>query len=223
MEMIIFDIRYGELQEHGTLPNCFRFSLKDKLTEKDVDKFIKDFDCIKEEAKTICILGASCLTSNPDELNGVELYHVKAVKKIISKMEKNNFMHVTTAEEGFEKCHELCIDYSLRIQEHSPEDCYYCIKTEEIKSKGNSEGTFKKFAGKFSSLYERMGQKFKDLLYKKNQEFVVENENDDENVFDSTYPEFDPSKLDNESTNTQDMFEQNNGRSNSKCVTLKFS
>ena len=85
-----------------------------------------------------------------------------------------------------------------------------------MKNKDNSEGTFKKFAGKFSSLYERMGQKFKSLLYKKNQEFVVENENDDENPFDSTYPEFDPSKHDNESTTTQDMFEGIPVRPNSK-------
>lgn len=62
MEMMIFDIRYEELQEHGTLPNCFRFSLKEHLTEENVDKFIKDYSCCKEAASTICILGASNLT-----------------------------------------------------------------------------------------------------------------------------------------------------------------
>lgn len=45
MEMMIFDVRYEELQEHGTLPNCFRFSLKEKLTEEDVQKFIEDYAC----------------------------------------------------------------------------------------------------------------------------------------------------------------------------------
>jgi hypothetical protein len=43
MEMMIFDVRYEELQEHGTLPNCFRFSLKQRLTDQDVDQFIKDY------------------------------------------------------------------------------------------------------------------------------------------------------------------------------------
>jgi len=45
MEMMIFDVRYEVLQEHGTLPNCFRFSLKERLTDEDVDKFIKDYSC----------------------------------------------------------------------------------------------------------------------------------------------------------------------------------
>lgn len=43
MEMMIFDVRYEELQEHGTLPNCLRFSLKERLTEEDVNKFIEDY------------------------------------------------------------------------------------------------------------------------------------------------------------------------------------
>lgn len=88
IEMMIFDVRYAELQEHGTLPNCFRFSLKEKLTEEDVNKFIEDYGCCKEAASTICILGAGNLTGDLENLNGVEKFHVKAVNKIISKMEK---------------------------------------------------------------------------------------------------------------------------------------
>lgn len=83
MEMMIFDVRYKELQEHGTLPNWFRFSLEEHLTEKMVDKFIQDYSCIKEAAGTICILGASNLTSDVDNLSGVEQFHLKAVNKII--------------------------------------------------------------------------------------------------------------------------------------------
>ena len=120
--MMIFDVRYEELQEHGTLPNCFRFSLKERLTEEDVNKFIEDYSCCKEAASTICILGSSSLTNDFESMNGVEQFHVKAVNKIIKKMEKNNFVHITTCEEGFEKCHEFCKEYDLRIQEHYPEE-----------------------------------------------------------------------------------------------------
>ena len=85
---MIFDIRYEELQEHGTLPNWLRFSLKERLTDEDIDKFIEDYSWWKAVASTICILGAGRLTGNLDELNGVEKFHIKAVNKIISKMEK---------------------------------------------------------------------------------------------------------------------------------------
>lgn len=132
-----------------------------------------------------------------ESMNGVEQFHVKAINKIIKKMEKNNFIHVTTCEEGFEKCHELCKEYDLRIQEHFPDDCYYCMKDEE----GNKEreGTFKYFQGKFSSLYEKMGQKFKGLLALKNEFVVEDNDMDDESLLSSTFPDFDPSKFDSES------------------------
>ena len=121
IKMMIFDARYEELQEHGTLPNCFRFSLKERLTDEDVTTFIDKYACAKQVGDIICIMGASNLTGDPDSFNGVEDFHVKAVNKIINKMEKNSFLHVTTLEEGFEKCHELCKLHDLRIQEHSPE------------------------------------------------------------------------------------------------------
>lgn len=111
-------------------------------------------------------------------------------------MEKNNFIHVTTCEEGFEKCHELCKQYDLRIQEHYPEDCYYCLKEQGINNDSRSEGTFKILSGKFSSLYEKMGQRLKDLVFKKNQEFVVEDDIEEEDsLLSSTFPDFDPNKI----------------------------
>lgn len=208
MEMLIFDVRYQELQEHGTLPNCFRFSLKERLTDEDVDKFIQDYSCCKEAARTICILGAGNLTNKHENMNGVELFHVKAVNKIINKMEKHNFKHLTTVEEGFEKCHELCKMYDLRIQEHYPEDCYYCIRDEEAKGYPRSEGTFKLFAGKVSSLYERMGQRLRDLMYKKTTEFVVENEDNEDTSESGMFPDFDPNKYDSDPSIIQETTER---------------
>lgn len=111
-------------------------------------------------------------------------------------MEKHNFLHITTCEEGFEKCHEFCKEYDLRIQEHYPEDWYYCIR-ESDKDTSKSEGTFKLLQGKFSSLYERMGQKFKDLMTRKNTEFEVEDMDDEasESVPFSSFPELDSSNI----------------------------
>lgn len=44
-----------------------------------------------------------------------------------------------------------------------------------------------------------MGQRLKDLVYKKNTEFVVDDENDDDESFaSSTFPDFDPTKFDSE-------------------------
>jgi len=222
MEMMIFDVRYEELQEHGTLPNWFRFSLKDRLTEEDVDKFIKDYSCCKEAASTICILGAGSLTSNEGELNGVEMFHVKAVNKIISKMERNKFIHITTVEEGFEKCHELCKEYDLRIQEHYPEECYYCMKEDETKNSSRSGGTLKTFAGKFSSLYERMGQRLKNFMFKKSTEFVVENDTDSDSYFETSLPDFDPKMIESESTPLPGFEERKILGSQSKCSDNKF-
>lgn len=206
IKMMIFDARYEELQEHGTLPNCFRFSLKERLTDEDVNIFIDKYTCAKQVGDIICIMGASNLTADPDSLNGVEDFHVKAVNKIINKMEKNSFLHVTTLEEGFEKCHELCKLHDLRIQEHSPDHCYYCMKEEEDKEGGGKEGTFKVFAGRFASLYESMGQKFKNFITKGKSNFEVVEDDDNDNdseanskpEFSSSFPDFDPSKLENE-------------------------
>ena len=71
------------------------------------------------------------------------------------------------------------------------------MKSEEGSKE--KEGTFKYFQGKFSSLYEKMGQKFKGLLALKNEFVVEDNEMDDESLLSSTFPDFDPSKFDNES------------------------
>ena len=133
-------------------------------------------------------------------MNGIEQFHVKAVNKIIRKMEKNHFIHITTCEEGFEKCHEFCKEYDLRIQEHYPEDCYYWLK-ESNKDKERTEGTFKLLQGKFSSIYEKMGQKLKDFMTNKNADFVVEDEDkeESESVALSSFPDFDPSKFDSDS------------------------
>lgn len=115
-------------------------------------------------------------------------------------MEKNNFIHVTTVEEGFDKCHELCKKYNLRIQEHYPEACYYCLKEEEAKSTAKQDSTLKTFAGKFSFLYDRMSQRLRDLMYKKNTEFEVEDYDEDieESFIASSYPTFDPGKYDSD-------------------------
>ena len=202
MEMMIFDIRYGELQEHGTLPNWFRFSLKERLTDEDVNKFIEDFAPWKAAASTICVLGAGKLTEEDEQLNGVERFHVKAVNKIVSKMERNSFIHVTTLEEGFEKCHELCKLHDLRIQEHYTQECYYCMKEEEAKNE-QSDGTFRLFAGRFASLYERMGQRLKNFMFKNPLNFEVDDDEDstDKLKFEAvnSYPDFDPWKSDQES------------------------
>ena len=88
VRMMIFDVRYEGLQEHGTLPSWFRFPLKEKLTDEDIDKFIEQYSWWKETANTICILGAGHLTNNIESLNGVEKFNVKAISKIINKMEK---------------------------------------------------------------------------------------------------------------------------------------
>lgn len=105
---MIFDVRYEELHKQGTLPNCFRISLKKELKDSDIDQFISDYSCLKSAANTICIVGAGTLTSDLAELSEFEQFHVKAVGKIISRMEKNKFVHITAVEEGFEKLHELC-------------------------------------------------------------------------------------------------------------------
>lgn len=212
MEMMIFDVRYKELQEHGTLPNWFRFSLQERLTDEHINKFIEDYEPCKAAANTICIIGASSLTADDSLLNGVEKFHVKAVNKVISKMEKHNFIHVTTVEEGFEKLHEMCKLYDLRIQEHSPQECYYCIKDEESKDSPSSGGTFKTFAGKFASIYEKMGKKLKSFMFKDKSEFEVVDEDSEveqslSNV-DSSYPDFDPNKFDNQMTAKPPMLDQ---------------
>ena len=165
--MMIFDVRYEGLQEHGTLPSWFRFPLKEKLTDDDIDKFIEQYSWWKETANTICILGAGGLTDNIESLNGVEKFNVKAISKIINKMEKNNFVHITTVEEGFEKCHELCKQFDLRLQEHYSEEWYYWLQEGESNENSKQEGAFRIFAGKFTSLYEKMGQKLRDLVYNK--------------------------------------------------------
>jgi hypothetical protein len=61
------------------------------------------------------------------------------------------------------------------------------------------EGTFKYFQGKFSSLYEKMGQKLKGFLALKNEFVVEDNETEDESLTSSVFPDFDPSKFDSES------------------------
>lgn len=54
--------------------------------------------------------------------------------------------------------------------------------------------------GKFSSLYEKMGQKFKDFMSKKNTIFEVEADDENsESVASSSFPDFDPSKFDSDS------------------------
>ena len=167
VRMMIFDVRYEGLQEHGTLPSWFRFPLKEKLTDDDIDKFIEQYSCCKETASTICILGAGVLTGNLDNLNGVERFNVKAINKIINKMEKSGFVHITTAEDGFEKWHELCKLHDLRLQEHYPDECYYWLQEADARDRMRQEGALRIFAGKFTSLYEKMGQKLRDLVYKK--------------------------------------------------------
>ena len=66
----------------------------------------------------------------------------------------------------------------------------------------------KSFTGKFSFLYDRMSQKLRDLIYKKNTEFEVENYNEDteESFVSSSYPDFDPNKIDTDpSTNLESV------------------
>ena len=118
-------------------------------------------------------------------------------------MERNSFIHVTTIEEGFEKCHELCKLHDLRIQEHYPQECYYCMKEEEAKNTEQRDGTFKLFAGRFASLYERMGQRLKNFMFKNTLNFEVDEDDDstDRLKFEATnsYPDFDPTNIDKES------------------------
>lgn len=83
------------------------------------------------------------------------------------------------------------------------------MKECEGKQDPRSEGTLKMLSGKFSSLYEKMGQRLKDLVYKKNTEFVVEDENDeDESLASCTFPDFDPTKFDSDPSIIQETTER---------------
>ena len=74
------------------------------------------------------------------------------------------------------------------------------MKDEQTKDGGSYNfPNFKSIQGKFSSLYERMGQKLKDFMSRKNTEFVVEDEDDNESFGTASFPDFDPSKLDSDS------------------------
>jgi hypothetical protein len=64
------------------------------------------------------------------------------------------------------------------------------------------------FAGKVSSIYERMGQRLRDLMYKKTTEFVVENEDDDGTSESGTFPDFDPNKYDSDPSIIQETTER---------------
>jgi hypothetical protein len=96
------------------------------------------------------------------------------------------------------------------------------MKEDETKNSSRSGGTLKTFAGKFSSLYERMGQRLKNFMFKKSTEFVVENDTDSDSYFETSLPDFDPKMIESESTPLPGFEERKILGSQSKCSDNKF-
>ena len=125
----MIDLRLRSIQQTGKLPNSILIDVGDEYNRDFLLRKVKSIEAYKDTYH-VCLLGLSRLTYN-DQMIDIYEYHSRLVRDFLCELERVGFSKVSFIEDGFDGIHATLLQLpELQMQDHNPEECFYCTREE---------------------------------------------------------------------------------------------
>jgi hypothetical protein len=124
---LIIDCRTEVEHQGGTLANTKLLDTKIYYNSEMIESFINELWDLKGRYHII-LLGSIDLPPKASEPINIEnpCTTAEMVEKIYCNLYEKGFPFVSVAKGGFKQCHDIALNYKLKIVDHMPEYCFVC-------------------------------------------------------------------------------------------------